>query len=46
MTVDSRSKKDRGDLSWPRVALGDVASIERQAVAPEDVHRYQFYVGL
>ena len=46
MTEDSRSKKDRGDQSWARVLLGEVADIERQAVTPEDVHRYQFYVGL
>lgn len=46
MTVDSRPEESHNDLKWPRASLVEVATIDRQAVTPEEIQGQDFYVGL
>lgn len=46
MSMASRRARYDGDLRWPRARLGDVVTIERETVTPEEIDGHELYVGL
>ena len=46
MTGTARSAALRDDLRWPHVPLVAVATIDRKAVKPNEIHGGELYVGL
>lgn len=46
MTENPRPTGPRHGVKWPYVALVDVATIDRRAKGPEEVHQADLYVGL
>ena len=46
MTASSQPEESHKDLKWPSAPLVELATIDRQAVTPEEIKGQELYIGL